>query len=443
MYFSVKKVFDALIYLNDQLLWGYVGLPLIFGSIVYLSFKSRFLQLTKLPSIFRYFLSCRKDKNTCELGTSPIRVFYAMLGGSIGIGNLASVGTAVQVGGPGALFWVCAVSFMGSVIKYSEVYLGLKFRVKNARNAYDGGPMYYLQHAFPQFRRWLPKLVCILLCLYGVDIYIFTVIKSSFSNNFNLPTGVCTVGLLGLLVLGFLGGVNRIGRIGQLLLPPFLLIYTSMGVWVCFQNGSLFPQVLKSIFSSAFTGHAALGGFAGSSVLLTISKGFSTSAYTSDFGVGYASVIQSETAASDCRKEASLSVLGIFINTFIVCLCSMLLVLITGVWASSPVEDGGMLVQKALSNSFSNMRLFMPFFLLILGYTCLLCSFMCGVKCARFISPSKGALIYYAYALCMFIMFSYFDTYYALIIMTLVGGTLTVINVLGILKLRNEIDYDI
>ena len=120
----------------------------------------------------------------------------------------------------------------------------------------------------------------------------------------------------------------------------------------------------------------------------------------------------------------------------------MLLVLVTGVW-TAPEADGGMLVQHALSHSFKNMDYFMPFFLFTLGYTSLLSSLMTGVKCAKFISRKWGIALYYAYALAMFVVFSYFDTYYALIIMTLAGGFLTIINLAGILKLRNEIDYTI
>lgn len=438
----IENFFNKLIYFNDAILWGYVGLTMILGSIVYLSFKSRFLQITQIPKILHYFWACRKDSAHCEIGTSPMKVFYAALGGCIGIGNLATVGIAIQIGGPGALFWICMVSLFGSIIKYAEVYLGLKFRVRNSDKGYDGGPMYFLQHAFPRYKVLFPMLVCFFLCVYGVDVYMFTIIKSSFENNFHIPNSIATGGLLLVLVLGVLGGVDRIGRIGSILLPLFLGAYTCMSLWVFITHSDIFPSVLKSVIVSAFTGHAAIGAFVGSSFLLTISKGMSSSVYASDLGVGFASVISAETARNDFPQQAGLVVFGVYLNTFIVCLCSMLLVLVTGVW-TKPEVDGGMLVQHALSHSFKNMEYFMPFFLFILGYTSLLSSFMTGVKCAKFISRKRGIVLYYAYALAMFIVFSYFDTYYALIIMTLAGGFLTIINLAGILKLSNEIDYKI
>ena len=411
------KLPEYFIYFNDEILWGYVGISLIFFSIIYLSFKSRFLQVVQFPKILSYFFQSSKETITDEPGTSSLKVFFASLGGCIGIGNLATVAVAIKVGGPGALFWVCVVSFLGSIIKYSEIFLGLKFRVRNAYKGYDGGPMYYLQKAFPT-QRWLPILCCIFLGIYGVDIYMFTVIKTSFVANFNLETTPTMVVLLSLIILSVVGGIRRVGAIAMFFLPAFMIVYASMSVWVFVENSAIFPAMLKTIFISAFTGHAAMGGFMGSTVLLTMSKGMSSAAYASDLGSGLASVLQSEVSSQDIQKQASLSVFVVFLNTFVVCLCSMLLVLVTGAW-TSPIMDGGLLIQEALNRSFSNMNYFMPFFLFAVGYPSLISSLLVGVKAARFIHPVWGACVYYIYAVCVFIIFSYFNSYYALMFLIL------------------------
>jgi AGCS family alanine or glycine:cation symporter len=268
----------------------------------------------------------------------------------------------------------------------------------------------------------------------------FTVIKTSIVSNFNIPTFVVIIGLLSLIIVSVMGGINRVGSIATIFLPVFMIIYTGMSIWVFADNISVFPSVLKSVIISAFTGHAAVGGFAGSTFLLTMSKGMSSSAYASDLGTGLASVLQTEVSSHDNQKQASLSILVVFLNTFIVCLCSMLLVLVTGVW-KLPLMDGGLIIQAALNQSFSNMKYFMPFFLFAIGFPSLISSLLVGVKSARFIHPYWGGKIYYAYAVFVLVLFSYFNSYYALIFLVLAGGFLNVINISGILKLRKQIDF--
>lgn len=432
---------EYFIYFNDEILWGYIGFWLIFLSIVYLTLKSKFLQITQFPKIIKYFISSSKERSNGNPGTSSLKVFFASLGGCIGIGNLATVAVAIKVGGPGALFWVCVVSFLGSILKYAEIFLGLKYRVPNARRGYDGGPMYYLRKAFPTLPV-LGTLFSLFLCVYGTDIYMFTVIKTSIVTNFDLPDTFVILLLLAIVLISVLGGIERVGSIATVFLPIFMLIYMGMSLWVFIENSSMLPSIMKSVLTSAFTGHSAIGGFAGSTFLLTLSKGISSSAYASDLGTGLASVLQTEVSSDEKQKQAGLAIFVVFLNTFIVCLCSMLLVLVSGSWMS-PMMDGGLLIQEALTKNFVNMKYFMPFFLFSVGFPSLISSLLVGVKAARFIHPYWGDRIYYAYAVLVFIIFSYFSSYYALIFLVLAGGFLNVMNISAILKLRKEIDFNL
>ena len=434
-----SKFPDYIIYFNDKILWGYIGFWLIFSSIIYLTFKSKFIQITQFPKIIKYFIASSKEDTRGQAGTSSLKIFFASLGGCIGIGNLATVAIAVKVGGPGALFWVCVVSFFGSIIKYGEIFLGLKYRVANTHQGYDGGPMYYLRKAFPAFPM-IATLFSVFLCIYGTDIYMFTVIKTSIVSNFDVPDIVVILGLLLVIIISVVGGIERIGSIATVFLPVFMVVYTGMSLWVFIENASAFPSLLKTIVISAFSGHAALGGFAGSTFLLTVSKGISSAAYASDLGTGLASVLQTEVSSNEKQQQAGLAIFVVFLNTFIICLCSMLLVLVTGVW-TLPIMDGGLLIQEALTRSFSNIKYFMPFFLFAVGYPSLISSLLVGVKAARFIHPYWGERVYYMYATTVFILFSYFSSYYALIFLVLAGGFLNVMNISGILKLRKQIDF--
>lgn len=439
----MDALFNFLDYLNDTILWGYVGIGFIITLGLYLSFQAKWMQIFQFKKAAKHFVSCCKKDHTHDLddrGVSPIKIFFATIGGAIGVGNIAGVALAVQIGGPGALVWVLMVALLGMIIKYSEVYLGIKYRRHGKKKGFDGGPMYFLQKAFPK-KAWVPSLMAICLAIYGVEIYMFGVVKTSFETNFHWESHWILFGLLGLVLAGVFGGVERIGTISTILIPGFVIAYLGMTLWVIGSEIHQLPSIFKMILHSAFNGHAAVGGFAGSTFLLTLSKGISSGAYSGDIGIGYASIIHSETKFKDPSKQASLAILGIFLDTFIVCTCTILLIVVTGVWQTN--IDNSLLVQTALSQYFPYMNYFMPICLFILGYSTITAYFVAGMKCADFLMPKGGTQIYILYGIFAFIFFSFFETRYAFMIMNLSGGLLMLINLAGILKLRKEIQYKV
>lgn len=429
----------------NNVLWGYVGIFLILGMGIYLSCKSKWMQITQFPHITRYFFHCLRIKEDPASqghvqGVSPLKAFYASVGGCVGIGNLVTIAVAIQIGGPGALVWVWLVALLGMVIKYSEIFLGIKYRISNEEGSYNGGPMYFLKKAFPG-KAWIPLLMAALMCVYGVEIFMFRVMKESFVVNFSLPPTAVTVGLLALIILGVSGGVARVGAISSFLIPTFVLIYIGMTLWVLGQHITELPSLISTVFRSAFTGNAAIGGFIGSTFTLAISKGISGACYSGDIGIGYASIIHSEANTPDPKKQAGLSIFGIFLDTFVICTCTILLLIATGVWHNS--MDGSLLVQAALSQYFPHMEIFMPILLFALGYSTITAYLCAGLKCARYITSRYGAILYYTYAGAAFIFFSFYEPIYALTIMNIAGGLLMLINLAGIFKLRREIDFEV
>lgn len=422
----------------DSLFWGYIAFALIIILGLSLSFRAQFFQIRAFPSILGTFYSFLVEKTRNQRGIHPLKAFFASVGGMIGIGNVVGVVTAVQIGGPGALFWVWFAALVGSIIKYSEIYLGLKHRQKNDQGGYDGGPMYFLRSAF-RFR-WIPVLTAVLLCIYGVEIYQFVVITDSLSANFAIDRVWIIPTLLLLMLYGCAGGIERVGTICSWLIPAFILLYMSMSLWVIFQEIHLLPGIFKTVFVTAFTGHAAIGGFVGSSALLAIQHGISRAAYSADIGIGYDSIIQSESSTVYPERQARLSILGVCIDN-LVCTLSILVVLISGIWTAETPIEGSLLVQTALGNYFPGMHIFMPTFLLIVGYSTLIAYFTVGIKCARYLSPTYGRAVYLVYGVFMLVMFSYLDQSKALLVMSVAGASLLIINLLGIYILRKQIDF--
>jgi alanine or glycine:cation symporter, AGCS family len=430
-------IFQTLELINE-FIWGYIAFILILGLGLYFSCRSRFFQIRQFTGIFGTFLSFLREKQGGP-GVHPIKIFFAAIGGCIGIGNVVGIVTAVQIGGPGALFWTWIGGLAGMLIQYSEVYLGMKYRVANKQGSYDGGPMYFLPRAFKG--NWIAPVICFLLCIYGVEIFMFNVMADSISTNWNINEYlVVAILLIGILVVAK-GGINRVGEVCSALIPLFIVLYVFMALWVIFQHAQELPGIFQSIFDGAFSPQAAKGGFLGSTVMVTISMGLSRGAYSGDIGVGYTSVIYAESGTTKIEKQASMSIIGIFIDTFLICTLSILVVLITGYWNSD--TDVALMVQEALGLHFPCMHLFMPIFLFLLGFTTILAYFVVGAKCAQFISKKWGPPIYYTYACIVLPVFAFIDATQAFVIMSLSGACLLIVNLTGIFFLRKEVRFSL
>lgn len=434
---SLESLFSFLEVL-DNALWSYIGFPAIMLFGLFLSFKTNFVHIRKLPYVIKSF--CRligTRKEACE-GVHPLKAFFTSIGGCLGIGNIVAICTAVQIGGPGALFWLWITAIAGMILKYSEVYLGMRYRIQKKDGSYRGGPMFFLRKVFKS--KWVPKFVCVLLCIYGVEIYQFSVMSQSVSVNFELDRTLVTFFMLSLVIFASSGGLQRVGKISTAIIPLFIVLYLSMGAWVLVQNLTIIPGLLANVFTSAFTGHAAVGGFAGSSLLMVISQGIRRGCYSSDIGIGYASVIHSESSIKTPEKQALLAIFDIFLDSFTICTTSIMLILVTGVW-KEPLPEM-LLIQTALGQYFPYMNYFMPIFLFLLGYTTIIAYFCVGLKCAEHLHERFGKLIYYFYAIASMFVFSFVETREALIIMSITGAILMLINLYGIYKLRHEISFN-
>lgn len=423
----------------ENYLWAFLGIPavLILGAV--LTIQSGFAQIRNLPLATKTFISLFKKSDQPKKGIPPIKAFFASIGGSVGVGNVVGVCTAIQLGGPGALFWIWITALAGAIVKYSEVYLGMRYRTTNSKGEYCGGPMYYLRKAID--RPWVSTVVCLLLCLYGVEIFQFSVVAKSISTNFNINLIWVVLVLLALVIFAGKGGVRRVGSISSTLIPLFVFSYVGMGVWILIQNIGVLPGVFGTVLSSAFNGHAALGAFAGSAMMQAMSHGVRRGCYTGDIGIGYASVIHAESNVVVPEKQALLVIFEIFMDTFFICTSSVAVVLVTGVW-QSPIP-GEMLVQEALGQYFPHMNYFMPFFLFLVGYATINAYYCVGLKCADFLLPKSGRKLYQLYAIIVLIAFSFLDTLLAQSVMAIGGGCLLIMNSIGIFMLRKQISFDL
>jgi AGCS family alanine or glycine:cation symporter len=441
MLISFFDTFFSVLDRFDDFTWSYIAVPAILFFGIYFSCKARWFQIThfkKITELFFNFLTPKKSKT--KRGIPPLNAFFASIGGCIGIGNIVGVCTAVQIGGPGAIFWMWIAALLGMVVKYSEIYLGVKYRVDATGNRYNGGPMYYLKKV--DSTGLLSTLFCLAMCVYGVEIYMFRIVTHSIVTGWGWNPYVVITGLLAAILLCGKHGIETVGKVSSVLIPIFLVAFIGVCGWVFATNIPLLLQGFGTIFKSAFTGHAAIGAFTGSTMMLAVTNGMKRACYTGDIGIGYASIIHAESEEATPERQAALGVFGIFLDTFVVCTCTVLLILITGLWSKGIHED--LVLATALGKYIPYMNLVWPFFVFLLGFSSLIAFYAVGTKSAEFLWPRHGRTGYKIYAIASFILFSFVGTEaHIMTVMSSVGAILLLINMYGMLRLRNHISFSL
>ena len=438
----IDTIFNTLEVIDD-FYWSYIGFLIVVLCGLYFSFKCKWFQFGVLCSPRKTFNELQKSASQQQRGINPFKLYFASVGGMIGLGNMVAVITALIIGGPGALFWLWIAAFLGMIIKYAEIYLGIRFRVQNGRGGYDGGPMYYLQRAFVNkfLQKALPMVMSILLCIYGVEVYQFVVIVDTFTSLVSVDRLWIVLILLAMTLYTGFGGVKRLANVCTWLMPFFMVIYVAMCLWVIGAYISVLPGLLLEVLQSAFTGSAPLGGFAGSTMLLAAQQGVARAVYSGDIGIGYDSIIQSETKSLHPEKQARLAIFGVLAD-LIFSTMGMLVVLATGLLWSAEGLKASEYIAHALGSVFPYMGVFIGVFIFLTGWTTIVGYIVVGTKCARYLSPRYGFTAYIVYAIIAFVTFSYVDQNQVLLLMSISGGLLLLCNVIGLLKLRHEIKFE-
>lgn len=423
----------------ESIYWAYIGFAVVIIAGLYFSFISGFYQLKVLAHPIRTIKAVQKSSEGGD-GISPFRVYFASVGGMVGLGNIVGVVTAVKVGGPGALFWLWVASICGMLIKYAEIYLGMKFRIDDGREGHHGGPMIYLRSAFRGeiLSKMIPIIYCVLLAIYGVEVYQFVVITDVLTDVSSLSRWVVLGAVLFLTLYGGFGGIRRLANISTALMPPFIIAYIALSLYIIGLHIPTLFDVLGNVFQSAFTGHAAVGGFAGSTMMMALQLGTARAVYSGDLGIGYDSIIQSESKAKDPAAQACLSIFGVATDS-VICTMSILVVLVTGIWKTDILAHHA--VSHAFGQFFPYVNIFMAVLIFIAGYTTVIAYLTVGEKAMQWLMPKWGRQFYFVYATSAFIAFSFLDQCNVMIVMSLSGGLLMLTNLLGIWNLRHEISF--
>jgi AGCS family alanine or glycine:cation symporter len=345
----------AMIGAANSFVWGPVMLILILGTGLYLTLGLRFLPVRLIPEGFKLIWKGRKeDREEGEI--SPFNALMTSLSATIGTGNIAGVATAIFLGGPGAMFWMWMAAFLGMATKYAEAVLAVRYREKDEDGNHVGGPMFYIKNGLGEKWKWLGFLFALFASFAGFGIgntiqanSVSDVMESSFGIP-ELYTGIALAVLVGLVLIG---GIKRIAHVAGAIVPFMAISYFLSGLLILAINVTAIPDAVVLIIKSAFTPTAAMGGFAGASVMAALQFGVARGIFSNEAGLGSAPIAHAAAKTDSPVRQGLVAMMGTFIDTIVICSITGLTIIVSGAYTSG--ESGAALSMLAFSKA-------LPFF---------------------------------------------------------------------------------
>ncbi len=345
----MEVIDKALGFFNEQIGY-YLLLFILIPTGIYYIFKLRFLNLTH----FRHTINIIRGKYDDKKDVGEINHFRALstaLSGTVGTGNIVGVALAIFYGGPGAIFWMWVTGFLGMVIKYAECSLAVKYRRKNEDGSMSGGPMYYMEMGL---KNRLGRFAKVLALIFAFATIISTFgtgnmaqahsIADALSDNYHIPVWLTGLVIASVVMIVIIGGIRRISDVTSRLVPFMAIIYFLAAISVILISYDQIPAAFALIFTDAFTGTAAQGGFLGSAFIVTLRYGVARGIFSNESGQGSSAIAYAAAKTNSPAREGLVASIGPFIDTLCVCTLTALVIIVTGAWKSG-IEGVGMTIE--------------------------------------------------------------------------------------------------
>ena len=427
---------EIVIYLKD-IVWGPWMLMLLLGTGIYLSIRVGFLQFRKFGYAMKNTLGKIFRKSEAGAGeVTPFQAVSTALAATVGTGNIAGVTGAIAVGGPGAVFWMWISALFGMVTKYAEVVLAVRYRERNDRGDWVGGPMYYIRKGLGKSWNWLACVFCVLgaLAAFGIgNMTQVNTIASSINNAIDafggntgaltftmfgqvVPVSSIVIGMIvaGIVMLVLFGGIKRIGAVAEKLVPVMAAIYILASLAVVLANLGSVGKIFAMIFKGAFSAEAALGGAFGITIMTTIQKGVGRGVFSNEAGLGSAPMAHAATSERNPVKQGMYGIFEVFMDTIVICTLTALTVL-CGVEKGIAIEWGQSAGTELVSAAFGTVfgtrlaALLVAVGITLFALSTILSWSLYGTRCFEFLLGGRGVKLYQ----CIFV------------IVVVIGATLT------------------
>ena len=426
----------------DSFLGGPPLVILLVGTGIYLTLRLKLLQVAKLPLAMKLILSA---KNKGDGDISSFKALCLALSATVGTGNIVGAATAVEVGGPGAIFWMWVAAFFGMATKYAEGLLAIKYRSKDEIGQVAGGPMYYIELGMG--KKYKPLAVifavfCILVAFFGIGTFAqVNAIVDSVSLTFGVPVYITDI-ILTLLVAGItLGGLKSIARAASAIVPFMAVLYFVTCLGIILLHISDVPAAVALIIDSAFNGHAAVGGFAGSTIMMAMKNGIARGVFSNESGLGSAPIAAAAAKTHWPAEQGLISMTGTFIDTIIICSMTGLTLVLTGVWSGD--LSGAAMTNTAFSMDYGFMGgIFLTVSLALFAFTTILGWNYYGERACQYLFGIKGILPYRIIFICLGASGAFLKLEAIWILADIVNGLMAIPNLIAIIALSGVISFE-
>lgn len=415
----------------------------LIGGGLFLTVRLGFFQFKYFPHIINTtFVSLfKKQKRKGEGSITPFQAATSAMASTIGAANIVGVPVAIAIGGPGAIFWMWIVALIGMATKYSEVVLGMKYRVINKKGDYVGGPMYYIDKGLGW--KWLGTIYALVAAVSIVaSVSVQTNSLSGIMNGtFKIPpyvTGIVVAALAGLVLVG---GIKTIGKFAEKMIPSMALLYIVAAVIIVIVNINAIPATFALIFKYAFTTASATGGFVGAAIVAAIQQGVARGLYSNEAGNGSAAIAHAGAINDHPAKQGFWGVFEVFFDTIVICTLTAVVIISTGAWKLFGPDEATNMPGHAMEAVFGNNigHIIISICIFTFAFTTILVICYFGEKQTEFIFGYTGSLV----ARTVYIAFIFIG---AISSLTLVWSLLDILfalavipNMIGVIMLSGQV----
>ncbi len=423
----------------DSFLWGAPLIILLIGTGIYLTLRLGFLQVAKLPLALKLIF---KAENKGKGEVSSFKSLCVALAATVGTGNIVGVATAVKMGGPGALFWMWVAAFFGMATKYAEGLLAIKYRSVDKNRNISGGPMYYIRKGMGEKYKPLAiffAFATMLVAFFGIGTFPqVNAIIDSVNISFGVPklaTNIVLTVIVGSIIFG---GLKNIAKVTSKLIPFMAIFYIGISFVIICMNITSVPDAIRLIVKDAFTGSAAVGGFAGSTIMMAMQSGVARGIFSNEAGLGSAPIAAAAAKTHYPSEQGLISMTGTFIDTIIVCSMTGLVLVLTGVWSGE--NSGAAMTSAAFVQGFGNFgSILLTLSLVLFAFTTILGWNYYGERACVYLFGVKGITPYRVIFIAMIALGVFLKLDIIWILADIVNGLMAVPNLIALVALSGVV----
>ena len=386
----MKALEDFVIAIGDSIS-NYLLIPLLILIAIYMTCKTRGVQFRMVGDMIKQLFAAKSGQDkTGRDSVSSFQAFMVSIASRVGTGNLAGVATAITLGGPGAVFWMWLIALLGAASAFVESTLAQIFKVSDGNGGFRGGPAYYIWRGIGV--RWWGVLFALLISVtfgFAYNSVQSNTIAEAFATSWGVSRWITAGCITFLTLLIIWGGIRSIARFSEWVVPVMAVAYLIVGAIILVMNYDQIPSVFLEIIENAFGCDQAIGGTIGSAMVMGIRRGL----FSNEAGEGSAPNVAATADVSHPVKQGLVQSLGVYTDTLIICTCTALIILLSGVPISG--AEGITLTQRAIDSQFGLPGFgatFVSLAIFFFAFTSIVANYYYGETNIRFMTKRLGWL---------------------------------------------------